>query len=121
MWPGIWNLLIGTHWVHSGYTTGDKDSPFPRIYQQLSPLAVTGHHGQKQHGEERVSFTLQLTVHHGGKSGQELKAGTWRQKLKQRPQRNDAYWLALLGLFILISYTIQDIPTCVGTTPPTVG
>lgn len=35
-------------------------------------------HDQKQPGEERVYFTLQL------KSGQELKTGAWRQILKER-------------------------------------
>lgn len=35
-------------------------------------------------------FLLQLLVHHPGKSGQEIKAGTWRQDLKQEPWT----WLA---------------------------
>ena len=38
------------------------------------------------------------------KPGQELKAGTWRQELKQRPWRGAAYWLALHGLLSLLSY-----------------
>lgn len=41
------------------------------------------HHDQKQPGEEKVYFSLQLTVHHEGKRGQELK-----QELKQVPRRN---------------------------------
>lgn len=42
-------------------------------------------------------FCLQnklITVHHEGKSGQEFKTGTQRQKLKQEPRRKKAaYWL----------------------------
>jgi hypothetical protein len=46
---------------------------------------------------------LQITsvVHHPVKSGRELKSGSWRQELKQRPQRKFAYCFA--------SYTIQDL------------
>ena len=31
---------------------------------------------------------------------EEVKAGTWRQKLKQRPQRNAAYWIVSHGWLI---------------------
>jgi hypothetical protein len=51
---------------------------------------VIQHHDQKQLGEERVYFSLTVVVPHEGKSGQELKAGTQRQELKQRPQRSAA-------------------------------
>jgi hypothetical protein len=34
-----------------------------------------------------------------GKSGQELKAGTWRQGLRQMPQRSAAYCLAQFVFF----------------------
>lgn len=44
-----------------------------------------GHHDQKQYGEERVCFILQLTVHLWGKPGQELQQG-WN--LKQKPWKN---------------------------------
>jgi hypothetical protein len=37
-----------------------------------------------------ADFSSQLPVHHEGKPGLELKAGTWRQELKQRPWRNTA-------------------------------
>lgn len=37
--------------------------------------------------------------------GQELKAETWRQELKQKPWRNKGYWLAPHGL---LPYTNQD-------------
>ena len=38
--------------------------------------------------ERKVLFYLQVTTHHWGKPGQELKTEAWRQKLKQRPWRN---------------------------------
>ena len=50
---------------------------------------------QKQLGQERAYFTSKITVHHSGKSGQEL------------PQRNTAYWLAPLGYLLLLSYILQ--------------
>lgn len=40
----------------------------------------------------------------------DLKVGTWRQKLKQRPWRNAAYWLVSTGLSSLLSYTTQGHP-----------
>jgi hypothetical protein len=36
------------------------------------------------HGEEGVYFILQVTVNHEEKSGQELKAGTTAQTIKER-------------------------------------
>lgn len=39
-------------------------------------------------------YILQSRVQHVRKSRQEVSVGTWRQKLKQRPQRGDTYWLA---------------------------
>ena len=49
---------------------------------------------------------LHLTAHNS--SWMEARAGTWRQKLKQRSQRNGAYWLALHSLLSLLSYIAQD-------------
>lgn len=40
--------------------------------------------------------------------GQELKARTCRQKLKHKPKRTTAYWLACYVLFLLFSYTNLD-------------
>ena len=57
--------------------------------------------------EERVYFSLKfhITVQRGRKSGQELKqTGTWRQELRQRPQRGAAYWLALHGIDAVYTY-----------------
>lgn len=53
---------------------------------------------------------LWLIGYHQGKPGQELKAGTWRQKLKQRPWKNAAYWLAPHAL--LTYFLVQPRPTC---------
>ena len=47
-------------------------------------------------------------ISNAGKSGQALKAGTWRQELKQRPWRSTDYWLAPHGLLSLLSYSYQD-------------
>lgn len=43
-----------------------------------------------------------------GSSDQELKAESWRQELKQRPQRNAAYWLASDDLLGQLRYPTQD-------------
>lgn len=56
-----------------------------------------------------------MTKHNSGKgsladrlSPKEAKAGTCRQELKQRPQRNVAYWFSLCSLFNLLSYMTED-------------
>lgn len=41
------------------------------------------------------------------KSEQELKAGTWEWELKQKLQRNTAYWLSPHGLLSYLSNTTQ--------------
>lgn len=58
-------------------------------------------------GEGGIYFSLQLVVCHLGNSGEELKAGTWRQELKQRPWASVAYWLLSHCLFFWLSYSIQ--------------
>lgn len=45
---------------------------------------------------------------HKRKSRKEIHEVTWQQELKQRLQRKVAYWLALHGLPILLSYTVMD-------------
>lgn len=40
---------------------------------------------QKQLGDKRFYFCLQVIIHHWEKPRQELKAGSWKQELKQRP------------------------------------
>jgi hypothetical protein len=76
-------------------------------------IAVIKYQHQNQLGEERVYFHLTLL----GKSGQELKAGTWRQELLQRPQRGAANWIPLHGLLSLLSYSTRT--TCPEVTPLT--
>lgn len=56
----------------------------------------------KQLGGGRVSFISQVTVHHLGKLKWDPGAGTWRQELEQKLQRNTACvppWLAQLSIF----------------------
>lgn len=69
---------------------------------------------------------LHLTVHSPSlrTSRQELKAGSWKQGLKHRPQRNSAHWLALHDLLSLLLCITQDSLPRGGTThsewgPPT--
>jgi hypothetical protein len=38
----------------------------------------------------------------------EIRTGTWRWELMQRPWRGAAYWFAPHGLLSLLSYTAQD-------------
>lgn len=74
------------------------------------------HHGQKQIGEKGVYFTLQLTVHHGGKPKQKIKAGTWIQGVKQR-----LWEIMLTGLFIItpsVCFLIQTSTNCQGSVHP---
>lgn len=60
---------------------------------------------QSQFEKEKVHWAY---IHYWGMPEQEFQEGTWRQKLKQRPWRNDTYWLAFHCLLNLISYTSQD-------------
>lgn len=50
----------------------------------------------------------------------ELKAGTWRQELKQRTWRRAAHWLPLHGLLIAC-FLIAARTTSPGVAPPTVS
>lgn len=49
---------------------------------------------QLEGGKDLFGFCVQAAWHHGWKPEQKkLKVRTWRQELKQIPQRNAAYWL----------------------------
>lgn len=68
-------------------------------------------HNQEQPGERRVYFSLQLTVHHGRESGQELQAEVQGQELKQVHGG-----VQLPGLPSLFSYTA--LVPCLGMELP---
>lgn len=53
---------------------------------------------KKQLREDRFCFSLLFTNTHERVPGQELKAGIWREGLKQKSWRNAAYWLLPQGL-----------------------
>lgn len=56
------------------------------------------------------SYNSQVTVHHGGKPGQELKGEVWRRELRQRPWRDTANWLAQPDLFSLLDTPQGHLP-----------
>jgi hypothetical protein len=64
-----------------------------------------------------VCFSLQLSGH--TLSLREVRPGTWKQELKQRPWRSAADWLAPPGLLSLF-YTTQDHPSMGGSHPSVV-
>jgi hypothetical protein len=64
---------------------------------------VVKHHDQKQFGKERPTLSNLCS------SLKEVRAGTWKQELVQRPWRAVAYWLAHHGLLSLLSYRAQDL------------
>lgn len=79
--------------------------------------------------EWRVYFNLQLTLHHEEKSDQELKAETWRQKLKAETMEG---WLLNIGwllrlMFSYLYYTSQhhlprdDTAQCLSSTPTSIN
>jgi hypothetical protein len=79
---------------------------------------------KKQVGEERVysAYTSTLLfITKGSQDRNSHRAGNWRQELKQRPWRGDAYWLALHGLLSLLSYRVQDYQPRDGTTYNVLG
>ena len=47
---------------------------------------------------------IRLRVYVIREARQELRAGIWRQELRQRPWRNAAYWLPPDALLNLLSY-----------------
>ena len=56
-------------------------------------------------------FQLIVVVYHKGQSGQELKAGNWKQEWKQRPWRNPAYWFAPNGLLAIV-FCVYGVFAC---------
>jgi hypothetical protein len=62
-----------------------------------------------------------LLITKGSQDRNSQRAGTWRQKLMQRPWRGSAYWLAFPGLLSLLSCRTQDYPPKDGTTRKGLG
>lgn len=54
------------------------------------PIAVIKCHEQNQLVARKVYFSLHVHITAQGKSLQELKTGTWRQKLMQKSERSAA-------------------------------
>lgn len=48
------------------------------------------------------------SIPEGSQGGNSNTRRTWRQELKRRPWRNDAYWLASHDLLNLLSQSTQD-------------
>lgn len=48
------------------------------------------------------------SIPEGSQGGNSNTRRTWRQELKRRPWRNDAYWLTSHRLFGLLSYRLPD-------------
>lgn len=57
----------------------------------------------------KVYFVLYFESNQGGNSS---TVGTWKQKLKQGPQRTAAFWIAPSGFLCLLSYKLQNDLTC---------
>jgi hypothetical protein len=74
---------------------------------------------KKQAGEEKVysAYTSTLLfITKGSQNRNSHRAGSWRQKLMQRPRKGAACWLASSGLLKLLSYRTQDYQPRDGTT-----
>jgi hypothetical protein len=79
---------------------------------------------QKQIGKQRTYIFVSPFIIEGSQNRNSNRAGTRRQELTQRPWRDAAYWLALHGLLIPLSYkTLNHQPgdeiTHHGLGPPT--
>lgn len=57
-------------------------------------------------GKGLLGLRVPSIDHHEWKPGEDLKGGTWRSELKQKPERN-SYWLGFHRLFNLVSYSIN--------------
>jgi hypothetical protein len=89
-----------------------------RYWLSQGLYSYTKHHDQEASWGEKDFFSLYfyIVVHHQRKSGQELRAGTWRQELMQRPWRDVTYWIASPGLLSFLSYRTQNYQPGDGTT-----
>lgn len=66
----------------------------------------------------RVSFILQLIVHHAGKSGQEIKAGTYEEVTEKCSLLTCFSWLAQLAFLYTPDHQPRGSPTHSGLGGP---
>lgn len=68
----------------------------------LVSCCFSKHYEQKPLGEEWAYFMLQFIIHHDRKPRQELRAGPWRQTLKQSPLESvlTALFLTAYSVFL---------------------
>lgn len=64
---------------------------------------------------------MQLIVHHEGKSGQNLKAGTWMQELKQKLWKVLLNCLPSLFSCVLQGHLFRDGTIPSGLSPPIIN
>ena len=74
-----------------------------------SSIAMIKYYDQKQLGEEGLYLLITLRSYSTteGNVGRNLKVGTRKQELRQRPWRDAAYWLTPQDLLSLLSYTLR--------------
>ena len=105
-------------------------SPFPvaHISEKMTPvivkvtIALIKHHQQKQLVEERIYLayaSTSLFITEGNQDRNSNRAGTWRQELKQRPQRGAAYWLLCMACSVY--FFVGPRVTSSGMAPSMVG
>lgn len=109
--------LLGPLTVKQSHTSSNKSilsNPSERLYQLGAKQSNKG-----AYGTTPIQTTTKLVVCHPGKSGQELKAGTWRQKPDAEAMEGrylpawSVVWICELAhdLLSLLSYSNQDHQT----------
>jgi hypothetical protein len=61
-------------------------------------------------------FILHFTTHNWGKLVKEVKAVIWKQKVKHKSWKSDAYWITFQSLSSLLPYTTQKNLSSTGST-----
>ena len=94
-------------------------SPHRWMLDLFASCCCDKYHGQRAWGGKSL-LQLQFTIHHGGKSGQDLKSGTQRQELKQTDSVKRHYLLACssrvawLALLYNVAHLTRSTPFQVG-------
>lgn len=105
-------LSLRLYWLSRGYDNTTEESNFLKGDVLVCFCCCCDKcHSPKNLGQERVYFVSHFT--------REVKAGIWRQELKQRPQGNTTPWLAFARL--PASFLLHSRPTCREIVLPTVG